>query len=598
MGGIFGCLGPVKENECRKMAQRLAHRGKEARFFNYNDLFNVGTIISASGTNTFEHNGFVIVSDSRIYNFPEIEKYFNKNKYGITSGTEAELILKLYCYEGMEGLERINGDFSFALWHEKQNLISLGVDFLGCSPLYYTKLDSGAIAFASEYKALLAINGAVPEADPDMIQHLQFVKKLPVGKTLLKNIFSVPPGSVVRFDLYGKSIDELTMSKLTLHVDHLSEAEAEVFLLENFYTAVRSRIGNWEKPGIALSGGIDSIAVVCGLRKLYPEKTIHTFTAGYGKDDPEMVTAGKVAQRIKTNHHEVVTSPDLLYSRLPELVWHNEDPFARSESLQQLEIGRTAKDYVNVLVAGQGADGLFGGMPKYKLLWYARQYPLMKNAIEDFYNQSQLSLESKCLMGKILNVMYYKGKYKSPPPVVNCDYRPPEYKIPEIGEEFVNKVLVGGFQGGVSQSLHKFERNYAASGLIFTSPFYDKNFIKASFRISDSLKINHNSQKYIFRKALRNCVPEEFLNVPKFPQRMNYDLTFSNVLDEVSARYLSKQQVEERGFFRYSDIERLKLRKPNKPYPAENAMRIWTCLLTEIWAIEFLDKKGEGVFNP
>ena len=475
MGAIFGCLGAVTENEFKKMAQRLAHRGKEAKFFRYNDLFSVGYIINASYTDTFEHNGFVIISDSRIYNFSEIEAYFSKKKYDITFGTEAELILKLYCYEGMEGLERINGDFSFALWDEKQNLISLGVDFLGCSPLYYTKLDSGAIAFASEYKALLAIKETVPEADLDMIQHLQFVKKLPVGKTLLKNIFSVPPGIVIRLDLCGKLIDDLTMSKLTLHIDHLSEAKAEEILLKNFFTAVRSRIGNWEKPGIALSGGIDSIAIACVLRKLYPKKTIHTFTAGYGENDPEMITAGKVAQKIKSNHHEVVTSPDLLYSHLPELVWHNEDPFARSESLQQLEIGRAARDYVDVLVAGQGADGLFGGMPKYKLLWYAQQYPLMKNAIEDFYNQSQFSLESKCLMGKILNVMYYRGKYKPPPYVVNCDYRPPVYKIPEIGEEFVNKVLVGGFQGGVSQSLHKFERNYAAFGLVFTSPFYDKD---------------------------------------------------------------------------------------------------------------------------
>jgi hypothetical protein len=79
---------------------------------------------------------------------------------------------------------------------------------------------------------------------------------------------------------------------------------------------------------------------------------------------------------------------------------------------------------------------------------------------------------------------------------------------------------------------------------------------------------------------------------------MNYDLEFSNVLDQVTAKYLSNERVKARGFFRVSDIERLKKRKSTAPYSPEGGMRLWTALLTEIWAIEFLDNRGCGTALP
>ena len=91
---------------------------------------------------------------------------------------------------------------------------------------------------------------------------------------------------------------------------------------------------------------------------------------------------------------------------------------------------------------------------------------------------------------------------------------------------------------------------------------------------------------------METIVPEEFLNVPKIPQRMSYDLEFFAEIEDVAKKYLNQNSVNYRDFFYYSDIKKFKRKDSSKPYSAEGTMRIWTAILTEIWAIEFLDKRG------
>jgi asparagine synthase (glutamine-hydrolysing) len=179
-----------------------------------------------------------------------------------------------------------------------------------------------------------------------------------------------------------------------------------------------------------------------------------------------------------------------------------------------------------------------------------------------------------------------------PPKVIGANYSLARASFPEIEKEFINSFLINSFQDGACQDSPKLERTFGAWGVEYRSPFLDLNFVKTAFSVTDKLKIRNGTQKYILRKALKNIVPDEFLFLPKRPQRMRYDLRFSIQLDGVVEKYLSREKVESRGFFKFSNIQNLRKRKKNKPYSPEGAMRLWTALLTEIWAIEFLDKQG------
>ena len=105
-------------------------------------------------------------------------------------------------------------------------------------------------------------------------------------------------------------------------------------------------------------------------------------------------------------------------------------------------------------------------------------------------------------------------------------------------------------------------------------------------------------EKYVLRQALRSIVPDEVFNAPKVPMRMKHDAAFASALDGLAARILSKDRVERRGFMKFAAVERLRRRRPGRPYSSEGAMRLWTALLTEIWAHQFLDLRGADPRSP
>ena len=295
---------------------------------------------------------------------------------------------------------------------------------------------------------------------------------------------------------------------------------------------------------------------------------------------------------MNTFHHEIITTPDMVESSLRALVWHMENPIARSETLQLYEIARKASDFVESLLTGMASDGLFAGMPKHKLVWLSKKAPFLKHAFEEFYTLTQTGRRPKTVFGKLAQAFYFRGKLTDVPKVAGTDYRPPSTVFPAERKELINAVLARGFQTGVPTWLPKVERTFAAWDVRFSSPFLDKRMIRLGFQIPDSFKIRKGQEKYILRRALRSIVPEELLNVPKAPQRMKNDLSFSDTLDEIAEKILTREKVERHGFFDYDELCALRKRNKNRPYIFESAMRIWTAVLTEIWAEQFLDRQS------
>jgi asparagine synthetase B (glutamine-hydrolysing) len=217
-----------------------------------------------------------------------------------------------------------------------------------------------------------------------------------------------------------------------------------------------------------------------------------------------------------------------------------------------------------------------------------KKYPFLKKALGEIYDFTQCGIFPKSILGKLLKAIYLRDSIPEVLKIRGSDYLPQPTRFLKISKEFVNLVLSSGYQGGACQDGQKLERTFAASGIQYRTPFVDKNLIETAFSISDELKFKNQTNKFILRKALESIVPAEFLSVPKVPQSMQYDLNFSIVLDEICDEYLSKDQINSRGFFNYSSIKKLRKRRIDKAYSPEGAMRLWTALLTELWAIKFL----------
>lgn len=589
--GFFGVIGPVHSADIEEMGRRLAHRGERAGVSRPTEEVTLASVASRPDRYVAQADGAAIVCTARIGNVDELRAMLPVPP---PPDHEAALLLSLYRTLGPESLEKVAGEFAFVIVDLETREIVVGRDYFGTAPVYLTRPQGGGLAFSSEYKALLCLPGVEATADRDMLQCLQHAKKLPVGRTLLKSVQPALQGAVTTIERGGETVATYMFSPLVVGDVTRSEEDATEALRKALLGAVRRNAEDLDPIGLALSGGIDSVGLAFLLRHVYPDREIHTFSAGYGEGDPELGVAADVAATIGSVHHEVITPPQLLQEELPRLVWHLEDPFARSETLQLLEIGRVAAEHVDAMLSGQGSDSLFAGMPRYKLLRAFQNLPFLRSSIGEFYDRATLGIRPRRAVARLMERAYFREGTPPVPSILGSDFSAGPSGFPRVGPEFVNRAMAQGFQAGQSLDGLKYERCFAAAGLGYRAPYADVELARVAFSISDRLKLHGATDKYVLRRALDPFVPTRFIRQPKVAQRMRCDLTFSRTLDSIADSLLTRENVEARGFLDYEELQAIRVRVSGSPYSYECAMRLWTVILTELWAREFLDGRGRG----
>jgi asparagine synthase (glutamine-hydrolysing) len=164
--------------------------------------------------------------------------------------------------------------------------------------------------------------------------------------------------------------------------------------------------------------------------------------------------------------------------------------------------------------------------------------------------------------------------------------------------ETLNEFLRSGTIHGLPEWLQKVERSHAAVGLRFSSPYIDPELIRIAFTVPARHKQRFWRGKVVLRGAMRDLLPRDFAERPKHPQRMRESRRFCDALAELAGRFLEPGRVEARGLLEATDVARLLRRPESGVWPPEHAMRIWTLLVTELWAQLFLDAEVVGPPPP
>lgn len=176
------------------------------------------------------------------------------------------LILRAYQKWSRECPQYLLGDFSFAIWDEKQRQLFCEVDHNGTRALYYYHSD-GLFAFSTLIKPLftlrevakvhnkawfadfLAMPGSVHQLEPELTPY-QNIDLLPAGHTL-----TVKPDRIIK-KVYWQ-LEKQPELKLS------SDRDYEEALREILGEAVRSRLRSTRPVAVMMSGGLDSTSVAC-----------------------------------------------------------------------------------------------------------------------------------------------------------------------------------------------------------------------------------------------------------------------------------------------------------------------------------------------
>ncbi len=382
MCGIAGFSGEDKE-KIERMITCLKHRGPDGNAV----LLTHGATLGHARLAILdprpigdqpmwnEAHTVVIVFNGEIFNYRRLAA---EEGFECKTGTDTEVLLKLYDKYGMEFVPRLLGMFAFAIYDTQTHTWHLARDVSGIKPLFLA-YPNGKLHFASEMRALMHALPVRPALNMTALSQYLRLQYVPGPHTLCEGIESLPAGTILEWSEKGERRNTFRY-KLNESASSLRNDFTERFptIMDK---VVEDHLISDRPVGIFLSGGMDSSIVLHHMAR-HAAKPIRTFTVRFEATEEEGAKrfntdadlAKKTAEYYGTEHHELLLTADLFREHYSETTRALDQPNADSVSVAQFLLAREAKKHVDVILNGAGGDELFGGYPRYRIAYVLRQF--------------------------------------------------------------------------------------------------------------------------------------------------------------------------------------------------------------------------------
>ena len=360
---------PVDEQTLRRMVRAIRHRGPDG----FGLALDAGAGLVSARLAIFDvprgwqpveaaPTGGILVYNGEVYNHPELRAGLAARGEAFATTCDTEVVLRLLELDGVEALDRLNGQFAFAWWQPARRRLTLARDRFGVRPLYYTLLDDGTLVFGSEAKALFASGEVAAEPDLAGIDEVFTLWGTRAPRTAFRGVRQVRPGGLVVWER-GRIVDERTWWTPEYGLAGDPDDDLEELLRDS----VRLRLRADVPVGTYLSGGLDS-SLITALAQAETDHQLRTFSIAF--KDPrydERVHQAEVARAIGTRHHVVEAVPRDIAEAFPDVVRHAEMPLVRTAPVPLYLLAREVRERgITVVATGEGADELFLGYELFK----------------------------------------------------------------------------------------------------------------------------------------------------------------------------------------------------------------------------------------
>ena len=249
-----------------RMATAIRHRGPDGFGLHADDRIGLAhvrlSVIDVAGgaqPMANEDGDVRVIYNGEIYNYLELRHELQLRGHVFRTRSDTEVLVHGYEQWGEGLLERLNGQFAFALHDRRTASLFLARDRFGILPLYYAER-GGDLYFASEIKALFA-SGAVEQAlDPEGLDEVFTFWAARPPRTPFRGIRALEPGTWARWRDGVLSIRRYYALDLTAAA--AEPADALETLDELLRSGVRLRMRSDVPVGGYLSGGLDS-SIAC-----------------------------------------------------------------------------------------------------------------------------------------------------------------------------------------------------------------------------------------------------------------------------------------------------------------------------------------------
>jgi len=608
MCGIVGILNkvpgePPRENTLRQMLAMIRHRGPDEFGIYLDKHVGLGSarlsIIDLSGGQqpiSNEDGTLWIVFNGEIFNYLELRPELESRGHRFSTHSDTEVLLHLYEVYGPRCLERLNGQFAFAIWNVREQKLFMARDRLGVRPLFYTHSD-GRLIFGSEIKAILSDPRVKAVIDPVTLDQI-FTFWSPLSpRTAFKGIVELPPGHY----LLAKGGEVVVERYWEVDFQNSSESVSEnkrpiEDYLEEFESllvdAAKIRLRADVPVGAYLSGGLDSSTIASIIRN-YTHNRLDTFSIAFSDVNyDESLYQRQMAKFLGTEHQVVHASYDDIGRVFPEVIWHTEIPVMRTAPAPMFLLSKLVRDSgYKVVLTGEGADEFLAGYDIFKEAkirrFWARQ-PESKwrpslfrqlyadisglgrsspNLLEEFFRGDLTDVKSPLYSHAVRwrnnrrTCRFFSERLKQElagqqASALDQISSPSQFKHWGSLEQaqflevsiFLSQYLLSS-QGDRVAMAHSVEGRY---------PFLDYRVVEFCNRLPPNLKLRGLTEKYLLKQLGRKWLPSEIWKRPKRPYRSPIQRSFVNeTAQDYVCDLLSPSKIKETGFFNPEAVSQL-----------------------------------------
>ena len=578
MCGIAGVMlrrataAPPELEELGVMAGALSHRGPD-EFGIYRDRHaglahaRLSIIDLASGQQPLsnERGTLWITFNGEIFNYVELREELVARGHQFKTRSDTEVIVHAYEEWGAEAFRRFNGQWAVGLWDSERRELILARDPFGVRPLYVTE-HAGRLLFASEVKALFAADPTLPrKLDPNGLDEL-FTFWTPVApQTVFAGIEEVEPGTV---RIYSESgVRRFKSYEPGFPADHAGEFagsldDAVDEVRAALTDATRLRMLRADVPvGSYLSGGLDS-SLIASLGLQAKGSNFSTFSLRFEDAEyDETVYQRMMAERLGSEHHEVVVSRSDIARVFPEVIRHTERPVLRTAPAPLFLLSKLVHDAgIKVVLTGEGADEMFAGYDlfresKVRRFWAAQpaseRRPKLLDRLYPYLERSPVAQRAvaRQFFGRGLDRFRDAGFGHEPrwagASALKRMFSPAmrEHLAGRDAKAQLLADLPSGFRAWSALAQDQYlEVHTLLSGYLLSSqgdrmlmahsvegrfPFLDRRVAALAESLPPTYKLKVLDEKHVLKRAAADVVPQAILERPKQPYRAPDALSFA-----------------------------------------------------------------------
>jgi asparagine synthase (glutamine-hydrolysing) len=299
---------------------------------------------------------------------------------------------------------------------------------------------------------------------------------------------------------------------------------------------------------------------------------------------------------------------------IDELVWHFDEPFSDPSSMPTYMVSKMARDYVTVVLSGDGGDELFAGYTRYVIdqkrkglgslpegLRKGLMQPVSEVLPHGTRGKNFLYNTSLDDIDRYIDSVSHFGKLKKKS-LFTKELRQVLKSQNGLSESLFRRIASSVSTGNPVDNLlyldsktylpgdilTKVDRMSMATSLEARVPLLDQELIDfVTQKIPTSLKLKGKETKYIFKKALEGIVPKEIL----YRRKQGFGVPIGEWInqqlkDKIHDTLIEKKTLE-RGYFNPKYIKLL-LDEHSKNR-RDHSHALWVLWMLELWHRRFLD---------